>query len=799
MLKHRSPALVLGMILALSVGFFFALRFRSPREGADELPAVIQVEGKAHAETPSAPALVEQAPETSRRAEAGTSRLEILVLDNSSAPVADANILLFRGDEVFGKVSSDANGLAQFSARAGTGEYLLSATGRNFERGSIELSAGRRTIQLVEGAVVTGTVTVDGAPPTVPMELSWHSSDMADVLHDLAEPVRKAWYGGTQKTDMITAFTSADGTFVLRGMSARSVGAIRWSEAYFLEGATPENDDREVSVTLPCTHLELRLIAGFQMRMRVVDANAVPLPGARVELTLWSESKSRSGTTTMASTAGKEGRFVHAFLPDAFDELEARVLTPKRAGPRSYNFVVPAQRRGIWDLGDLATAATREISLVVRDTDARPIEGAAAYTSSQWSSERTDAEGRMKASIEPGDLELSVQALGYQRAVVPIASDATVVNVTLVRACALEFELPSSVGETGSFVIELKATPPLFVGQDTDMRTAARGWMTNTTGGVTTFSATPSKADHWKVSGLMPGVAIQAKLRGGAKELCIVDVPPLEDGEWRKVQLRAEEVAKSLRVRVLSPSREPIARATVSVFVRSGNMTSDRATEADEAGEVVLHDLYGETCTLSAEAKGYARRFVTLRPIPQPAFDIVLDAAHQVEVELIRRDGSLFLEDAQVFVESEVPRFDPAKSLGQGRYQLGGLPAGEVQIGVRGSFGYASRLIDGSVPFARVVVGEATDLNVTISQIGVNMDERRVAVAEVGSTRDLARARPRSSTEGKGAAGIQGLPPGKYEVWLEQPADESQQAWTRTGKPAAVEISAEHPTASVEL
>ena len=135
------------------------------------------------------PAPLETAPAPttpdSQRTEVDAKLLEILVQDETSTPVPEATIVLFLGEDVLARETTDTNGLAKFTAREDAGEYAIAVTGWAFARGEVDFTAGRKTVTLAEGADVAGTVLVDAAAPNPPMQLSWEPANRKTRVPEL--------------------------------------------------------------------------------------------------------------------------------------------------------------------------------------------------------------------------------------------------------------------------------------------------------------------------------------------------------------------------------------------------------------------------------------------------------------------------------------------------------------------------------------------------------------------------------------------------------------------------------------
>ncbi|HUR27836.1 MAG TPA: hypothetical protein VM509_06600, partial [Planctomycetota bacterium] len=243
----------------------------------------------------------------------------------------------------------------------------------------------------------------------------------------------------------------------------------------------------------------------------------------------------------------------------------------------------------------------------------------------------------------------------------------------------------------------------------------------------------------------------------------------------------------------------PIPRA--ELYLVDGRETrnqTERVGTSNGAGEAALR-IFENRCTLFVRAATCAPRWIFFTSIPETQVDVVLEAGRSVEVELVKSDGSLFQGSATVMLHSSAPRPVKAEFIGQGRFRLDELPDGEVLLWILTEDHALHRVHDTSIPFVRVAIGDIGRIEVTLRGAGASESPPwQFAAAPPGSARDFARS-PLSGREPDLHRGtLMDLPPGAYEVWLEQPAPGQPDAWRRVGRPSSVVIDAEHPLASLE-
>ncbi len=816
-----SPLLLIVLALGLGLAAVVLLQFQSRRraivaelESREQLEADRQGASLRSSEAVEVPTPLDGSTarenSTTQRSKVDAKLLEVLVLDAANLAFADANLVLFNDKNVFGQAFTDAQGRATFAATEGAAEYALRVPGWYVLRGEIELSAGRRTISLPEGSIVAGSVSIDGGAPLDPIELSWIKSSQRGGPAVLPAEILRALDAQGSKPPVRPlnphATTDAGGMFAFRGLPPEAGGALQWSGPYLIEGAHNEHDGRRVNVPAPKSDLVLRLVSGLSLRLRVVNPLGAALPTASVYLKRETKTANSSNSTTTGDHAGPDGRMVKVLSQEPFDRLTVTVAEADGGGSNAFEFTAPRVMHGVWDLGDLATLGTREVAVLVQDTLGRPIPSAQAYPwpePSQRSEDRSDATGRVTIRVNQNDATIAVEAFEYQSARFLAPADASEIVATLNGVCTLEFEVPGMSDNENQLSVEVRGTTPIFVDEDSDgpqsLRTLGGSMSSSSGDGTTTFECAAKKSGHCRISGLLPAQPLQAALKSGTRIVSEVEIPPLAQGEHRKVELRFDEVGKDVRVRVLFPDGTPAQVARVYVYDQGGS-SRFQGQSLDKHGEVEIKSICGGRCTVLAMAEGFAPKFVRLQPIRSETVEIRLELPRSVEVELVERDGSLFEGRARISLRSNGPPLQSAALLGAGRYRLDGLPAGEIVLEASGSFGRMTRLHDTSMPFLRLVVGESGSLLVNV-QITKQQAESRwqVGVVPQGSARNLTQEELEPDGRESTGAWLNGLAFGTYEVWLEQCTDDRLGIWTRIGQPVSAVLDEQHMMVQIEL
>lgn len=745
-----------------------------------------------------------EAPSVLGRPKVSGPRLEILVLDLDSAPVAGAKLVLFREGQVLVQGETDDQGMAAFEALEGAGEYALAADGWDFARGELDLSEGQRTLTLPQGTSLGGAVLVDELAPLEPMELSWHSTDRTSGAEALPPAVVKALRvaRGNRTTPLIR--TRPDGTFELRGLPPDAAGQLRWSAACYLKDSDNEHEGRTFQVPTPRRDLRLELVTGVEVRLRVVDHLGVGVASAPVSV---KREKTYAGgsssSNSNSATADSAGRIVQAMQRDSCDKLTFGVAATIGGVARTYEFTTPPNLRGVWDLGDLATAQTRTLSVLIRDSFGQPIpEGdATAWPDTALRSNvRSDADGRIQITIAMETAEIAARAFGYESARVPVPADASEVVATLESACMLEFFVEGVSDNKQGLKIRLESPSPMFTSDDgalgerpTADMTLGGGWSKSNSEEKVSLEFEPERSGRWRVSGLVANQALRGTLKGTGLAMSEIEIAPLARGEHRVIQMQRSQLGQSFSVRVVSPEGKPLRQATV--YVAAEEQWRGRGVNAE--GELTLDSVYGDSCRLMAKAPGYGQKTVFLRPLPSGTVEIQLDTGRSIEIELLDAAGSL-VSDGQVHAELQGRhQTSQAKAIGPGRFRLDDLPTEEVLLVVRGGEHWSSRLHDTNIGFVRIVVEPC------VIRASVRIEDKaarsgwRISVALPGTAQSITRQTCHFSDEGVGQAQLSGLASGTYDVWLER---ESGDQWTRVGKATSATVdSAGVRIATVEL
>ncbi len=277
----------------------------APAEPVAAAPAAAET-----AAVSAAPRVVDLAGTGRRVAAAGAEELfAVCVVDSNGAPVGDAEVHTWRdGEQGTCEQRTDHEGSCSFPGAKGAGHLLVLAPGRFPFHTGIAARRGEHRIVLPPGAVITGTLLVDGAraggwalrllgaPPGLP----------PGTPRELAQRV--------QYETCRSVLTTAAGEFAFRGLPDGWRGSLDLPHALWLlpqSGGTPERHD-SMPVTVAQGPLVVHTTALTRLCVRVVwSDDGTPVTNASVHA--HGVFADGSGTPAMIATGDSEGRLCLGF------------------------------------------------------------------------------------------------------------------------------------------------------------------------------------------------------------------------------------------------------------------------------------------------------------------------------------------------------------------------------------------------------------------------------------------------------------------------------------------------------
>ena len=344
--RNRGPHFLL--IAALVLGASGALWLLN--EARVRQPVLPEAQSVVHSESTlargqeqlSAPAIAEVAggeQPLSPRTNADAQRLEILVVDPIGAPVARAAVALFVEQALIARATTDEEGIVRIEPREGEAEFALLAPGWLVQRGAIDCSVGRRSMTLLEGATVTGSVVIDGAVPLEPIELNLYVAELGKRVEALPSSVQKALGLEQNRERLLRTKTGSAGEFAFRGLPENVESRLQWPGPYFQAIDGLNRDRRQLRLPTPRRDVLLTLSTGFELRLRVVDVAGAPVPDGHVKIITRTGPEQGGSTSTHSTQADSLGRYSKVIPPEPPRSLNLTVALADDSGSSSLDLI----------------------------------------------------------------------------------------------------------------------------------------------------------------------------------------------------------------------------------------------------------------------------------------------------------------------------------------------------------------------------------------------------------------------------------------------------------------------------
>ncbi len=479
-------SLAVVAVVVIAVGAWFALggTEHGPQTRAQPSvePAAVPLDVEPHPvpTSRSSAGAVTVNPIVDRSADAAAvraGRCEFRVVQPDGAPAVGAQCALGRKKLLRGTSDCDANGVATFEPSEDEAWLIVVAPTRPMAGFVVTPRAGRHVVDLPDGAVVCGHVTVDGRPPQEPIVLRLSGGEPR-----LDAPIFEGWNGALFGRDTprvmetsCRATTAPDGSFAFSGVP---------------------KDYRELHVA-PLSDF-------FEVPLRVVErthlVNVIPVdpasPDNLIELTRAPVWTGRVVRPTGEPVAGAlvstdmiigpsldhvirtkvDGRFtVPVRLPTVVGGADgtgkvlsvtlycADSLSAPVHGTKHINGATLSR-----DLGDVVLPAPTRITLSVRDGTGSPIAGARVGRPRGLSIPvpvvKSDAEGRLELPMDEFPGSLIVGAAGFHDLNVEIPEAVTdPIPLTLRRGGHIDVEVrrPDG-GPERRYMVELAGSRTAF-------------------------------------------------------------------------------------------------------------------------------------------------------------------------------------------------------------------------------------------------------------------------------------------------------------------------------------------------
>jgi hypothetical protein len=339
-----------------------------------------------------------------------------LVHDAEDHPIAGASIVLFDGTIEVHRARSSEHGSASFPARNASVLALVSAEGFAGLAREDSLRAGEHRFRLGGGAVVSGRILVEGAPPNRPLRVGLATFGPLDKRFEKLRLLDAD--GRPQTVDLAYTTCDASGAFSFCGLAAHWSGAVVLPRGLGMRIVDSTRHEDRFPLHRPVTGFVIDTFGLPWLTGRVLGAiGAAPRTGVQVRLdwqtfdTKPHRARITRGVRTTVTDAW--GRFELALDTSTFARAELTLSDPSTMLRMD---VEPST--GGTDLGDLALSikppvATRTLRVAVLDSHRAPIANAAVTT---WHIvARTDAAGEcVLANVPAHAVNIEVAATGWE-------------------------------------------------------------------------------------------------------------------------------------------------------------------------------------------------------------------------------------------------------------------------------------------------------------------------------------------------------------------------------------------------
>jgi hypothetical protein len=440
-------------------------------------------------------------------------------------------------------------------------------------------------------------------------------------------------------------------------------------------------------------------------------------------------------------TTDAEGHFV--FEPDPgrpFDSAQLMAMTTDESAWALKGGIAFAATEDA-DLGDIVLEPVRSLQLSLADPGGRPVVGAraAAVEEERMISDGSDADGQITLAPIPQNVHvLHVWALGFATASFELPDPLPAAPIKLVlQPCPLLTLriVGANGGSAEGFTVQLKAAetpfatvvPGEYPGQVRIEHAAEKVGLSapvaifqergaGTTAAPVVCLFHPEGREPIVLGDLRPGVELELTLtdNGGAAAWGPTKLT-LADGERRELELRPTVQTRRVLVLVRDPSGQPVPSAWVDLAAAGNSLGNDRSTDAN--GLATFENVVAARGEIGIQCAPWARAVLhDVDFLPDTPIEATLSPGLTAKILLVDEAGRptkaerIFVAvDGHHFPSFSTTREDPPPA---SEFELDGLPAGPVQLGILHGQDFAHRDIDArqgtvtvSVPWSDAAAG----------------------------------------------------------------------------------------------
>lgn len=637
------------------------------------------------------------------------ARLEIR--EAGAAPVADAEVLACRGEELVWRKSTDANGRIETAADGTELLLVVTAAGYPLIAESLALTPGEHVLELPTGERVAGAVFATDGTPMPRLELLLDSDHPLPPREAIPEV---AWHAlGIQPLDRlrVATRTESDGSFEFRGLPVPWRGTLRCWHVIRITSASAgaiSTASRDLTLERAVDDLRIVVVPSPVLRGRALDAST-RAPVATLTLRAGFAYRELDFEGELILTTDDGGRFERSL--DRDDVVRIDLALGGTAAATRFLRLVEKEIPSDYDLGEVLVPPTRDVHFTLHDPLGKPI-AAGVATIAGVKSAPTDREGRsVVPHVSPLERELRIVADGFLPETVELPEllpDPLALVLTAANRLDVQVTAPSG-GDFALFRVSLQCDAGLFVERnpkglgfdragDHVVRHSLAPQKVDPSLGMLVAAARPDERGTVTFRALQPGQEIVLRVTGltGKPVHYERTLEPLGESERRSVVVALGETWKPFRGVVVDPAKHPI----VGAFVK---LNEGCRVQTDERGEFVLScpEPYG---TLRASHPGFATLEIEDFVVPEDgsAIELVMQPGRRVVITVVDERGEP-VPEAEVSVSSKLTSA-PAIPLGEGRFESNTRAHEPFQISTRVCGRFFEQLHDSDSDEARVVV-----------------------------------------------------------------------------------------------
>ena len=571
------------------------------------------------------------------------------VLGPADVPVAEAQVLVVRSDELLSDQRTDEKGEVELPADGLAARVFLALPHRPLEECEVVLDPGRHDLPLAAGLPLTlRFVREDGTSPGA-LRIGIDSDRSPTSVTDVPAVVEDVLVAGTLGREYMLLDTAADGTLALSGLppfwGARLVLRGGWKVVSTSHGDIEPNA-WGIRLAEPTTGVVVRVAPLPVLRGRLVlRDDGTPLTLTRLSAML--RSPDVEEPTFTSALTDEDGRFELQYRGSRIGSVDLRLGGRFHEGPS----ILVREGAGLpadGELGDIAVDGVRHVPFLLRDVEGSPIaRGVAVAAGTQSNPTGEDGRGELRWLARPVD-RMVVEATGFvpaARDIPAVIVDPLVVTMELANELVVNLMLPKGADPTQFKVVlrgeeRITAAPvadsvdqhrhvsewtyPLveFMGRPEDTYLCARP------------DATESRVTFFA---LRPGVEIELRVHGITGDMVYHSQPlaPLAAGEHREMDVSLEDGMIVFRGHV----RDQDGRALSRAHLQLGNQILGW-TDGEGSFECFLAG--PETGTLLIQHQACATQYLSDYTVPTDGAPVEfrLAPARRVEIEVVDVNGT---------------------------------------------------------------------------------------------------------------------------------------------------------------